>query len=973
MSAAKLETSVATARVACAIQLLRLTPLCLILTVCAPVARGQSHTIFHFSVPEGLPSSEVYEVYEDKTGFLWFATDNGVARYDGNEFQVFDVKDGLTDPVVFGFFEDDLGRIWFRTFSGRLSYFDGEKIHPYPFNAQLLKSGDYSMFNFQYDSKSEELWFTMAHVFGKIDAKGNVETKIYDRGSLFIEWMDGKLLHGNDLKYAVKEMIIDGKRFPVALSDTTESKFYNTISAGDKVYISVFKDLFLYERETLRKILSANDPIISLSTDRANDLWIGYLNHGVEKLTGPNRGWRPEFLQKKSVTKVLQDAASGFWFTTLESGVYNLPNLEIENFPLPTQSRLKTVWALKDTVLLGDQAGNLLFMDARTARVLARKKLRGEVYAIFQDDSKNVWVSAGLDILRFGPDFSMKNRYRRLIATSFSKGSDGRVWAHGGIRMTSFNRDGRLLKSQARYAIYRAMLVNDSIIYVAGRTGLHTRNLDMEFLNEFQGLAGTKINQIESLNDSVLLLATQGNGLVLLNKNGNHRQLDTRHQFVADNVYCFSKTDSTLWLGTEKGLVALALAPLERNDYRFNRVSYEAGITSNKINFILPVKEKIWVFADEGLSILPKSLAKPSALTPVFYLKKLTIGTDTLSSFDALRAKPVTLPYHKNNLSFSFGYISFANQDLFMRYRVSPETDWILTKERIVQFSSMAPDVYAFELQYAHDNIHWTPAFQPIPFTIDAPWWMKWYTQAGGLAFIILLGYLYLRHRQSIYKQKAHYLGIINRHQQKLIQSEIETLERERKRIARELHDGVGTNLTAIKLMVNQLLKQHGEPRARDIEEQFQFAIKELKDIIYGLTPPSLRRYGLFAALRNYIAKLNDTLTSRISLQVFGKEIDNYEFNIMVFRIVQELISNSIKHSSAKHITIHLNAFAEMFNIVYEDDGVGFSHDSRQGGLGLDNIESRIQSINGTIKFDSGNHGVSYTIDIPLQSIREPV
>src|SRR5688500_18089584 len=100
---------------------------------------GQSFTIINYSLPEGFPSSEVYKVYQDRQGFLWFGTDNGVTRYDGHEMQVFHMEHGLSDPAVFGFHEDYAGRLWFRTYSGKLSYYEDGKIHKYPYNDQLTK------------------------------------------------------------------------------------------------------------------------------------------------------------------------------------------------------------------------------------------------------------------------------------------------------------------------------------------------------------------------------------------------------------------------------------------------------------------------------------------------------------------------------------------------------------------------------------------------------------------------------------------------------------------------------------------------------------------------------------------------------------------------------------------------------------------------------------------------------------------
>src|SRR5882757_2474613 len=87
---------------------------------------SQSNPYFHYSVAEGLPSAETYYIFQDKKGFIWFATDNGVVRFDGKEMELFQTNEGLSDPVVFEFVEDSRERLWFRTLSGRISYFFNE-------------------------------------------------------------------------------------------------------------------------------------------------------------------------------------------------------------------------------------------------------------------------------------------------------------------------------------------------------------------------------------------------------------------------------------------------------------------------------------------------------------------------------------------------------------------------------------------------------------------------------------------------------------------------------------------------------------------------------------------------------------------------------------------------------------------------------------------------------------------------------
>ncbi|MGC1242626.1 MAG: histidine kinase, partial [Chryseosolibacter sp.] len=778
---------------------------------------GQFRTTFQFSIPEGMPSAEVYEVHQDKKGFLWFATDNGVARYDGKDFQVFQVKDGLTDPVVFGFLEDDEGRIWFRTFSGRACYFDGEKIISYPYNEELLRNGENGLFRYVYDSRSDELWFTLEYKLGKIDKQGKSRQLGHFKRSLFIHSVNGKYLLGGDTQYSINNIVINNERFPIQLTDTADFKYFNCIAFQDKIYVSVYKDVFEYEDHSLKRVFTSKHPIISLSTDREENLWLGYLNHGAEIFKGSKKGWNPDFLQNKSITKVYQDRDNGFWFTTLESGIYYVPNFRIENYALPTSSRLKSVLSIPDTILVGDQSGNLLFYDTGTKEVLARRAYQHAVYGIFQDSFKNIWVSAGVDIIRHDRNFKIINSYPQKIATSFAQDPQGSVWTSGGIRITHFDPAGNIVQSEAPNVIYRAMLVDDSLIYLAPRTGLHLRDKKMNLLQAPSRFADYKITAIQHLNDTTLLLATQGNGLVLVNKNNwNSTIFDTSNRFLANNIYCITKTDSTVWIGTEKGIVVININNLLQHDLSYFHLSQRTGLIGDKINFILSAGEDIWAFTDNGFSVVPKSAATSASAKPIFYIKSIITDADSLTSEGQISQTQLHLPYNKNHLTLSLGYICFTNQDVFLRYRISTESQWTSTSQRTLQFLSLAPGLYLFELQYSLDNIHWNPTQAGIPFTVDSPWWLKWYTLAGAFVFIVLLAYAYFRYRQSIYTQKNHYLSIINSHQQKLIQSEIETLERERNRIARELHDGVGTNLTAIKLMVNQLLQNHRDPQAAD-------------------------------------------------------------------------------------------------------------------------------------------------------------
>jgi signal transduction histidine kinase len=318
--------------------------------------------------------------------------------------------------------------------------------------------------------------------------------------------------------------------------------------------------------------------------------------------------------------------------------------------------------------------------------------------------------------------------------------------------------------------------------------------------------------------------------------------------------------------------------------------------------------------------------------------------------------REINLPYHQNNLQIKFGFVTYNNQNIFIRHRLNPEEPWIYSANRSLDLYSLSPGEYMLALQYSTDNTHWRMCSTFPRIIINPPVWQDWRFQTAIALLLIAVVFLYFRTQIAIYR----------RHQQKLIQSEIETVEQERSRIAKDLHDSVGTDFSAIKMMVSQVLQKHNEPKIEEIEMQFQHTIQEIKTIIYGLTPPGLERYGLIAGLKNYIEKLNGQISMTIELNTFGAEIKDPKLSITIFRIIQELISNSLKHSNAKKISLHVNSFEDLLNIVYEDNGKGFDWDNRKQGLGLFNIETRIQSMNGKLRFDAGAFGISYTIDIPL-------
>lgn len=223
-----------------------------------------------------------------------------------------------------------------------------------------------------------------------------------------------------------------------------------------------------------------------------------------------------------------------------------------------------------------------------------------------------------------------------------------------------------------------------------------------------------------------------------------------------------------------------------------------------------------------------------------------------------------------------------------------------------------------------------------------------------------------MRNRLEIQRERNKRLNLVTVQQQQLLDTEKQTTDRERNRIAKNLHDSVGSSLLATKLSVSRILKRYNHQEADVIEQQLSNTLNEIKNIIYDLPPTELERDGLLVSVKNYIDKLSGVTDIQLNVIFYGDDITDVRIITPVFRILQELLSNSIKYSNGTSISVHINSFDKLLNIVYEDNGQGFSPKFSKGvGLGLTNIEARVLTLNGHAKFDSGDYGTSYIIDIP--------
>lgn len=243
-------------------------------------------------------------------------------------------------------------------------------------------------------------------------------------------------------------------------------------------------------------------------------------------------------------------------------------------------------------------------------------------------------------------------------------------------------------------------------------------------------------------------------------------------------------------------------------------------------------------------------------------------------------------------------------------------------------------------------------------------------------AFIVLLltmGFLYNRYRL---RQRNRYQRELNRQQNELFNAISLAQEQERKRIAQDIHDSLGSVLSAAKLKMAEIRDMKPELNTSDkflsVSNLLDEASAELRSISHNIMPATLSKLGLAAAIRNLAEKIssNKGVEIRFIAYAFDERLDE-KTEISIYRIVLELINNVVKHAAATKATVQLIRFPDHINITVEDNGKGFMPDKvaeEKKGIGLGSVESRVEYLRGTMDIDSlPGKGTTVVVDIPLQ------
>ncbi|WP_338359916.1 tetratricopeptide repeat-containing sensor histidine kinase [Yeosuana marina] len=245
-------------------------------------------------------------------------------------------------------------------------------------------------------------------------------------------------------------------------------------------------------------------------------------------------------------------------------------------------------------------------------------------------------------------------------------------------------------------------------------------------------------------------------------------------------------------------------------------------------------------------------------------------------------------------------------------------------------------------------------------------------TVLAALFFVTaIMGWFVYHQRQK--RKNQEILTLKREHQIKALEALIEGEENERFRIAKELHDGVNGDLSVIKYKLSSLLEMNNNV-IKEAIAMIDDSCKQVRAISHDLVPPSLENFNLVEATEVYCSNLNETnLSTEIVFQNLGDDINlSKKDEINIFRIIQELVTNSLKHANSTKINAQISNRNNHIQITIEDDGVGFNKDEVMSkGIGLSNVQSRIEYLNASMDLISNKNGTSYTIDIDKEQLNE--
>jgi signal transduction histidine kinase/ligand-binding sensor domain-containing protein len=939
-----------------------------------PCCLAQKLFFEQLTTAEGLPSDYVNCVFRDSKGFLWIGTDKGVCRYDGQHFLSFNKDNGLTSNFVSAISEDPQGTIWLGTFEGGICKYNGHSIEPYPLNdtaefknifniecarngSLFILSGQLHLFYLRKGRANPQMISDSCYYISSLQK----DSYLFSRINRLINLIEMK-----DNKFSIRKLW-QLKTSDIGLMGNSSQNHFLTVEGDSLVYYSIRGDKALADKKIFLRAPIPNDIRRSFITNET-ELWLA-LPNGVLYNNGRDK---PRFLSSENglgtnyVNNIYEDGEGNVYLCTFGGGIRIWPRLYLEECKV--NGKVNSILADHNTVYITTTNG--VYRYAPGGKCTELKNLHFDNFiSSYHAPDGNFYLGTYHGFL------TLPGEQGLYTITSSSK-KKYESFEVSGVSGFLFQQPDKLLVSTYGDGIGVFDHNNRSREWM-NPGNKRTGSVLVEFLkplkNSFAAL---------SFNSGVSFSFNDGHTLIVSKKDG----------LLSNSVYSvFQDKEKEIWIGTLEGL----------NLFDGNRVvktfSRKEGFTGSRVICIFRDSVKrLWVLSDQYLHLLEGNRLRPIRSHPLLYTKNsinraeydsekhlLYLGmTDAFLVVDVNRIFPDTtvqppvitsmtsadssLLNEKINLRsadkivFRFGNLHYSltkQSDIYYRLKGYDE-DWkLLDHSSEVVYQKLSPGNYELVAKTVNPDHYSSKEISMVRFEVLPPFWKQpWFVL---LSSVLLLGTIFFtgsRYSKKRYERRIHQM----REQHKL--------QLERERIARELHDNVGSQLT---YLINKI--EDEEAVLKNKEEAVKLgsfareAMRELRETIWALDKKQILPEELGNKVRQLLRLYNGNgHTIELEWKYNSKEqpLNSLEA-LNIYRIIQEAVNNAAKYSEASEIRVRGIFSGNAISVSISDNGKGFQPNQSDKGYGLQNMQKRADEMNGNLQIRSAiDKGTSIDLEL---------
>jgi ligand-binding sensor domain-containing protein len=771
--------------------------LCLFFILNQAIVFSQNPPFINYNEQNGLSTSVVYGLFQDSEDNIWFCTNTGVVKFNGNKLTAYSKKDGLPGNEVFKIFEDSQHRLWFMSANGRISYYKNKKIYnenSHPVFAQVKLNSFISDIR---EDRDKNIWIVPDK--GSIytlspDLIAFTEIPVIKTNSIFFSYKDSNYISSRQGIYSLNPQLNK-----VAFANYDTSTFYaRHCFAGKKVYVGRNKKVEIFDMES-RKMSTIETPELPDNFNAVvviDSLLYLCSGNGLSIYNRWNYKKTGQYFSNVNVSHVLKDREGSLWISTLNDGVMYIPNMRVnflKSVDYFQNNKVLKLGGLGNHVIIGQsnsRAGYYykgVFKPINSPNESRGEGLTYSIKANVLDSGFFITNQAGVtQFYLHGKISFLKN----IAILGFADVDNDSVFIStpsgldkfsNRLKAAYFSKEAstRFFDNTRAEVLY--MNFKDSVLYAGTKNGLLLFKNKKRIPNKFKILDGLSFTDIEKNKLDIFIATTLGDGVFFFNS-------DTCIQInektgLTDNMCSslFIQNDSTVWITTLHGLNRIICKYIGgefkiqiKNFYRND------GLPSNYINDMYIYKDSIWLATNTGLAIFNERDLPNYAYSP-----KIAVDAFKVNGMykEILPAGTIDLDRKSNNIVIEFNCRTFKNAgSVLYKYKLAGlNSDWVETRNNQVDFTALAPGGYTFEV-YAHGlNENWKTNVEQVKFSIKPAFWQTIWFKILATALILFIAIVVIFKQFRKVKNKFTL-------QEKIINYEKELLELEQQALRLQMN-----------------------------------------------------------------------------------------------------------------------------------------------------------------------------------------